>query len=243
MKVKLLGHTQLSEEFLYQILEGENLPDSDGITDGSVVALSAIRTCYSHLKPSEVFEKEGHKYFDSEATDGEGGKESDRLFRTIIRSKHTSTMEHIAFNFSVEGVSRVLLAQLTRHRVGMSYSVQSQRYVRFGSKDRSGGAEFYTPPSIAKNLKAACVYNNVLNVAQVAYDELRALGIPAEDARMVFPSSACCNLVLSANLTAILAFYGKRKEGEGAQHEITQLADLIKEKVIEVEPWTAQFFK
>ena len=42
---------------------------------------------------------------------------------------HESPIEHASFTFGVEGVSRSLLAQLTRHRIA-SYSVQSQRYVR-----------------------------------------------------------------------------------------------------------------
>ena len=41
---------------------------------------------------------------------------------------HLSVTEHASFTFAVEGVSRALLAQLTRHRLA-SFSVQSQRYV------------------------------------------------------------------------------------------------------------------
>ena len=41
---------------------------------------------------------------------------------------HESPIEHASFTFGIEGVSRSLLAQITRHRIA-SYSVQSQRYV------------------------------------------------------------------------------------------------------------------
>ena len=44
---------------------------------------------------------------------------------------HESPVEHASFTFGIEGVSRSLLAQLTRHRMA-SFSVQSQRYVREG---------------------------------------------------------------------------------------------------------------
>nr|MBQ4319331.1 FAD-dependent thymidylate synthase [Clostridia bacterium] len=37
---------------------------------------------------------------------------------------HESPIEHASYTFAVEGVSRALLAQLTRHRLA-SYSVQS----------------------------------------------------------------------------------------------------------------------
>ena len=39
---------------------------------------------------------------------------------------HASPIEHASFTFAIEGVSRALLAQITRHRIA-SYSVQSQR--------------------------------------------------------------------------------------------------------------------
>ena len=42
---------------------------------------------------------------------------------------HASPIEHASFTFGIEGVSRTLLAQITRHRIA-SFSVQSQRYVR-----------------------------------------------------------------------------------------------------------------
>ncbi len=41
---------------------------------------------------------------------------------------HESPVEHASFTFGIEGVSRALLAQITRHRIA-SFSVQSQRYV------------------------------------------------------------------------------------------------------------------
>ena len=41
---------------------------------------------------------------------------------------HQSPIEHATFTFGIEGVSRALLAQITRHRIA-SFSVQSQRYV------------------------------------------------------------------------------------------------------------------
>ena len=48
--------------------------------------------------------------------------------RGALRRGHESVAEHACFSFLVEGVSRVTLAQLTRHRIA-SFSVESQRYV------------------------------------------------------------------------------------------------------------------
>ncbi|WP_431818748.1 FAD-dependent thymidylate synthase [Bacillus pumilus] len=257
MNVQLLAHTQLTQEFFD--VAGDEFRDvvlNQLSTDGQVVALSAIRTCYSAHKPSEIVAKEGAKYFGSKASDGGGGTDADRLFRQIVASKHTSTLEHLTFTFAIEGVSRALLAQLTRHRAGFSFSVQSQRYVRLGSGDRSGGFEYVVPEKVASSTKtidlfgggdapftAREIFVDALRELQDAYDLLRELGIPAEDARAVLPQAAATNLVMTVNLRALLDFYAKRRKGNGAQAEIADLAEALRREVIEVEPWTAQFFE
>lgn len=232
MKVKLIAYTQLNKEFL-------NAED-EIYTDGQAVALSAIRTCYSHNKPSEILDLEKDKYFEKEATDGEGGTDAERLFRHIVKSGHTSTLEHLNYTFSIEGVSRSLLAQLTRHR-HFSYSVQSQRYVKFGSGDKSEGFDYVIPESVKGKMGAEAIFKAAMKADQLDYDMLREAGVSAEDARYVLPNAATCNLVLTGNLRSILDFFGKRSSKQ-AQWEIRDLADLIKAEVVKVEKWTEQFF-
>ena len=94
MNVELLAYTQMS-----------NKPSAlKYIEDGKLVSFTAIRTCYSPNKPSEILGLEGEKYF------GKDGSEADRLIQMIYSSKHTSTLEHVNFTFAIEGVSRSLLA-------------------------------------------------------------------------------------------------------------------------------------
>jgi thymidylate synthase (FAD) len=257
MNVKLIAHTQINRKL--KSWKGLTIDLDNGnsvhITDGQAVALTAIRTCYSANKPSEIVAKEGDKYFGKPATDGKGGSDADRLFRHIVNSGHTSTLEHLSFTFAIEGVSRALLAQLTRHRVGFSFSVQSQRYVRFGSDDKTGGFDYVVPPSVEKvdyTMSKALgpidegpvdVFIEAMRKAQEYYDKLRSLGVAPEDARMVLPNAAATNLVMTANLRALLDFYSKRRKGRGAQWEIAELAEKLREAVVAVEPWTDAFFE
>lgn len=242
MDIKLLAHTQLSEEFYFR-LPAFHSTDNGGYTDGQAIALSAIRTCYSPNKPSEIVTLEGEKYFKGKATDGKGGKEVDRLIRHIVGSGHTSTLEHLTYTFAVEGVSRALLAQLTRHRVGFSFSVQSQRYVKQSTDSKHGEFEFVIPTKIENDREAEITFVQAMAAAQYAYDLLIKKGVPQEDARAVLPNAATTNLVLTVNLRSLLDFYSKRRKGKGAQHEITELAERLREVVVEVEPWTDEFFK
>ncbi|MFZ4454303.1 FAD-dependent thymidylate synthase [Salibacterium aidingense] len=236
MNVTLMAHTQTTWQ-----LDSEW--DKYKYSDGQAVALSAIRTCYSPNKPSEIVAKEGGKYFGKSATDGEDGTDADRLMRMIVRSGHTSTLEHLSFTFAIEGVSRALLSQLTRHRVGFSFSVQSQRYVKFGSENKSGGMDYVMPDSVKGHPDAEDTFRQFMKEAQDYYDCLREDGISSEDARAVLPNATATNLVLTGNLRALLDFYGKRRKGRGGQHEITELAEALRREVTAAEPWTDAFFE
>ncbi|MEK5308341.1 FAD-dependent thymidylate synthase [Bacillus sp. FSL M8-0326] len=260
MSVELMFHTQLSDKFKAKLQKAsDQLMD---MTDGKVLALTAIRTCYSANKPSVIAIKEGAKYFGSAASDGTSGSDADRLIRQIVASKHTSTLEGITFTFAIEGVSRALLAQLTRHRAGFSFSVQSQRYVKMGSGNKSGGFDYVVPQKVASSTyednndffdpenghttetySPQIAFSNAMEYLQDIYDDLREMGVPAEDARAVLPQAATTNLVMTVNLRALLDFYAKRRRGNGAQAEIADLAEALRRAVTEVEPWTAQFFE
>ena len=55
-------------------------------------------------------------------------EKTENFLRMLEDLGHESPVEHASFTFAIEGVSRTLLAQITRHRIA-SFSVQSQRYV------------------------------------------------------------------------------------------------------------------
>ena len=82
-------------------------------------------------------------YSKSEIEDLRGkveAKDQSAFIEKLMNMGHESVLEHVTFTFGIEGVSRVLLAQITRHRIGASFSVQSQRYVSY--KDGFGGKVF-----------------------------------------------------------------------------------------------------
>lgn len=80
-----------------------------------LVVAAAGKGCYSSGTAADILEN---------ITPEQAAK----FIRQIKRSGHTSVLEHASFTFGIDGVSRSLLAQITRHRIA-SFSVQSQRYV------------------------------------------------------------------------------------------------------------------
>lgn len=65
---------------------------------------------------------------DSDITNDILGEKDKGLIRNIIKFGHTSTLEHSLLTFDVNGISRALLQELSRHRIGVSPSVESTRY-------------------------------------------------------------------------------------------------------------------
>jgi len=194
---------------------------------------TAIRTCYSPYTPEHIQTTEFLKYLEKQAP----GYPNDavRLLSKVAKMGHMSTLEHVSFTFTIEGVSRALLAQLTRHRIGFSYSVQSQRYVDFESESKSGGMKSIEPHSVANNANAHKLFTQLIKDIQAAYDILRSLGISAEDARYILPNSASTNITLTCNLRSFLDFYNKRHNNH-AQWEINSLAQHMREAIVAVFP-------
>ena len=111
-----------------------------------------------------------------------------KAMRGALDSGHESVAEHASFTFRVEGVSRVLLAQLTRHRVA-SYSVQSQRYC-------GANLDIVVPDSMAcPELVDEIV--EVRRAVEKLYDKAISLGKPAEDARYFTLQAGVTSLIVT----------------------------------------------
>lgn len=147
----------------------------------------------------------------------------------LVELGHTSPLEHVSFTFSIEGISRACLAQLTRHRM-FKFNVQSQRYV----DAKHFGCEM--PSSIALNEEASYVFMDFINGVMEAYKDLQNLGIPKEDARSILPQATTCNLVVTCDLHNFRNFLRQRLCKE-AQEEIRELADRMNSQVKKYIPF------
>ncbi len=165
---------------------------------------------------------------------------------------HESPIEHASFTFGIEGVSRSLLAQITRHRLA-SYSVQSQRYVKESS------FEFVVPPEIAAMPEARREFLMAMEEDQRHYERLTELlqrkheteflaeGLcekearrkaekkAIEDARFVLPNACATKLICTMNARSLMNFFTHRCCNR-AQWEIRELAVEMLKLVREAAP-------
>ena len=172
--------------------------------------------------------------------DGLNAQNTEKFINRLVSMGHESPIEHITFTFGIEGVSRSLLAQFTRHRIA-SYSVKSQRYVK------EGLFEFVTPPEIEKIpaaksefLKAmeddVKAYNTLADILYEKHyadmisegmDEKKAKNSAEkkaiEDARYVLPNACETKMIVTMNARSLMNFFHHRC-CERAQWEIRELA-------------------
>ena len=173
------------------------------------IALSA-KLCYSKSTIEDLKEKISQK-------------DQSAFIEKLMGMGHESVLEHVTFSFGVEGVSRVLLAQLTRHRIA-SFSVQSQRYVSY-----ENGFGFIMPDSIAAlGEEAVQEYQKQMNTIESWYVEWqKKLGKGEksnEDARFVLPNACETRLVVTMNVRELRHFFSLRMCNR-AQWEIRRMAE------------------
>jgi len=196
--------------------------------DPEKIVAAAAKLCYSAAGVADLL-------------DGLTDASTASFLERLMGLGHHSPLEHAVFTFGIEGVSRALLAQITRHRIA-SFSVQSQRYVGLE------GFGCVTPPSIAEDSAAKAVFEQSIKAAGEAYNglvdalfakyktQLDAQGAASadklavakkqafEDARFVLPNACETKMVLTMNARSLRGFFAQRCCCR-AQWEIRALAE------------------
>jgi len=176
-------------------------------------------------------------------------KTEEELVAGLLRSGHFGPFEHAQAYFHVEGISRVAMAQVTRHR-HMSFDVQSQRYVNFEDK------EAVIPPSFieceeelierAPSGPAVRGFEKEMEShwrdSVEKYKKAIDAGIPKEDARFFLPQATPVNLTFSANPRSLMHFFDLRNNAK-AQWEAREFAQQVLDQCLEWAPITFEAYE
>lgn len=207
--------------------------------DPERVVASAAKLCYSHSDVTEISQN---------LTD----EKTASFVKMLSDLGHESPTEHVSFTFGIQGVSRALLAQITRHRIA-SYSVQSQRYVTLED------FVYITPPEIANIPEAEKIFLEAMEADRKYYDKLTEILSNAhtetlvkegmdektakkfaqkkaiEDARFVLPNACETKMVVTMNVRSLNNFFRHRCCNR-AQWEIREIAEEMFKLVYKVAP-------
>ena len=200
IEVKLLDHTRDPIQSLY----------------------IAFRTAYSSLRPTQIVSRIKDERISRE--------QMLRFIEEKMEIGHTSPLEQVWFEFSIAGVSRAFSHQFVRHRMGISFEQQSQRYVTF-----KGGEFPYTVPESVKRKGFQGRLDETFDTLAGLYDEMVQAGVPAEDARFVLPNATQTNFKVTVNFLELLHIADLRLCTR-AQWEFRKVVAMMRAEVLRKFP-------
>lgn len=207
--------------------------------DADKIVAAAAKLCYAKSNIDTLLE-------------GLTPEKTENFLDMLTSLGHQSPVEHASFTFGIEGVSRALLAQLTRHRIA-SFSVQSQRYVS------KCNFEYITPPEIEAIPEAKAEFIAAMEEDAHHYEKLQTIlknahekrlisegkseldakkaaeKMANEDARFVLPNACDTRIIMTMNVRSLYNFFTLRCCNR-AQWEIRELATQMLMLVREVAP-------
>ncbi|MGI8926386.1 MAG: FAD-dependent thymidylate synthase [Tepidiformaceae bacterium] len=189
----------------------------------------AYRTCYSQLTPQQVLAR-----IDDERISDAQMKE---FIEERLKTGHASPLEQVWFEFGISGVSCAFSHQFVRHRVGISFEQQSQRYVTY----KDGEFPYTVPQSVQKAGLAGAMEEHFAE-AGALYEKLVASGVPAEDARFLLPNATNTNFKITVNFQSLLHICDLRLCTR-AQWEFRKVAALMRAEVLRAVPQLGRYLQ
>ena len=245
MQVTVLRSTDEPERLVCQAARGDYYDGFVGDTSFSEL-MKDVEYDESNVSAEELDRYENEWHCPSVV------KEKKRSFIEKQLSRgHYGPWEHPQITFAVKGVSRVTMAQITRHR-HMTFDVQSQRYVDFSD------TEAITPKSIededhfsretgnveleADREELERVYDKTTGNALQRYEQLVEKGIPKEDARFVLPVGTPVNMTFSGNARTFMHVFNLRQKAS-SQWEIRELSNELAKHLKDWAPYTFNWYE
>lgn len=176
------------------------------------------------------------------------------LIDHLMDRDHWGPFEHPQATIAMENVSRVFMAQITRHRL-FTYDVMSLRYVEAADPDRGDEDTYYTHPGIEEggikdrhgyhefdSEKISNIYHESILESFQAYNDLLDEDVPPEEARRVLPLATNVNIVMSGNARAWMHVVNMRGKAD-VQKETRDVVKEVEKELLEWMPYTFGKFK
>jgi len=118
----------------------------------------------------------------------------------LISAGHQSPLEHVSMTIYVKGISRSLLAQITRHRT-FKFTASSQHYQNYSDYEMVISSDYIYDDEFEK-----CLMTSLS-----AYARAIDRGILREEARQLLPNAMAVNLMITADARNMINFFRQRR--------------------------------
>lgn len=180
----------------------------------------------------ELLETAGRTCYQSEPN---GNPET--FVKNIVDSGHESVIEHLSATVRIV-CDRGVMAELTRHRIGVAFSIESTRYCNYAKQD---DIEFIEPCfwtgyderlklKIDEQLKLNYEsWVDAMTFAEIFYKKLMHNGATPQQARSVLPNSLKTEIIMTANFRAWRHIFKLRCSGR-AHPQIIEIMIPLREE-------------
>ncbi|MDD3083529.1 MAG: FAD-dependent thymidylate synthase [Candidatus ainarchaeum sp.] len=208
-KVKIIAITQPLEELKQQ-----------GVESGTIPAYTA-RHCW----------ESSNKYTDDPM---ENNKLDKQLIQNLIKMGHDTPLQALNYVFDVEGITKSLQAQWTRHKIGVGWSFRSTRYVSGSSNSFIYNTYDYIKEE--EKVKELLSMDEEINKKAIEiFDKKIELGSTKQDARKVMPVQFATHCSFFANARAIRHLFKLRLD-KHAEWEIRRMSAMMLEEIMKITP-------
>ena len=149
-----------------------------------------------------------------------------RLTEDLINWGHTTPFEGLTFTYRVEGISKSLAGQWTRHRAGIGWTFRSTRYV----DSKLNGFVYPLFEYLDDPMFAYEEYEDLHKVVMNRVDILTKKGVDKQEARRLQPVGFATSAYVYTNARQMFNFFNLRvaphAESEHRRFAIMWLLDL-----------------
>lgn len=161
------------------------------------------------LKRIEEIARTCYRSEDKITADGESAK---KIVRTLSQAGHGAMLEHATI--SMRYVSNIAAYKdLTRHRAGTSYAVESTRFCSYDKGKFGSEIKFLDPIEIDKSSLKYQVWLNAMQQAEKNYMDMASMGAKPDELSLILPQSTAAEFVITANIRAWNNIFNLRAVG------------------------------
>ncbi len=173
-----------------------------------------------------------------------------RLIKRLIADKHVSVLRSTVFTFRV-ACPMAIRNQWYRHVIGGAYANDQMGWNEISRRYTSFNRQYYIPAEFRgqdpDNKQASVplerdeqemlreLFTAVIDMAEKNYEELLAMGVAREQARLVLPQALYTEFLWTVSLQGVLHFLDLRDKPE-AQWEIAAYAQGIRDLISPIVP-------
>jgi thymidylate synthase (FAD) len=139
----------------------------------------ACRTCY---RSEDLITEDSYK----------------KLIEKCITRGHESILEHEKITVRIR-CDVGFYKDITRHRVGTAYSIESTRYCNY-SKDKFTNNIKFIDPIFIKDEKNYEIWKNAMAELEKSYKEMANNGAVVDELRMLLPHSTAAEVTMTCNM-------------------------------------------